>query len=366
MWHPVGAKRWPWKILWILSHYSSSVFNVRSERGIPVSQKMKFEKKKRQLVWEGSWKALKSRVETDFKTEDHWIFRGEQVDRKDLTNDSQGAKSARLTLRTSFDKRWDDLSTAQKSARPRYETHLLREFKRAAHHYHDDELPDKADFLAWLALARHHEMPCRLLDCSYSFWVAAYFACFEKRKDNYGIIVAVNGKKLIKKIEDQVRKGGVDTPRFLWDGDEVPDCFREPETRDFHNPKFFWRYAIKTCATKVDDRIPIAQVNPGHMSDRQIAQQGVFLCQANMIETFQEAFDRLVLQLEPGFVKAVVLQPSMTTEIVTDLSAMNIKGSVLFPDLTGFGRSLARHLCEPIGESLRHELVVAGSEEPRW
>ncbi len=59
---------------------------------------------------------------------------------------------------------------------PEIEKALLREFKRA---YPPDEStlsPDDNDTLGWLALMQHHGAPTRLLDWTYSLFVAAFFA----------------------------------------------------------------------------------------------------------------------------------------------------------------------------------------------
>jgi FRG domain len=59
---------------------------------------------------------------------------------------------------------------------PEIEKAMLREFKRA---YPPDEnalAPDDNDTVAWLALMQHHGAPTRLLDWTYSPFIAAFFA----------------------------------------------------------------------------------------------------------------------------------------------------------------------------------------------
>ncbi len=58
------------------------------------------------------------------------------------------------------------------------EQQMLKEFKRRAHHY-VNALPNRGDVLGWLALMQHHGAPTRLLDWTYSFYVAAFFALAE-------------------------------------------------------------------------------------------------------------------------------------------------------------------------------------------
>ena len=70
------------------------------------------------------------------------------------------------------------------SRMPLHETRLLREFKRQYHQY-SAALPTWKDDYRWLALLRHHFGPTRLLDFTYSFWVALYFAVERARPGNH-------------------------------------------------------------------------------------------------------------------------------------------------------------------------------------
>lgn len=55
----------------------------------------------------------------------------------------------------------------------------MREFQRKAALYIEHE-PDKDNFLEWLSLMRHCGAPTRLMDWTYSFFIAVYFALAEK------------------------------------------------------------------------------------------------------------------------------------------------------------------------------------------
>lgn len=123
-----------------------------------------------------SWKSLLTKIA---KLPGQWVYRGYN-DKKLANNEIE------LQVESSFDREWSNVWRENKGRnrwKPRtpwplrwaHEADLLREFKRAAHHFRTD-LPAKNDFLEWLSLGRHFEMPCRLVDFSYSFFVAAYFA----------------------------------------------------------------------------------------------------------------------------------------------------------------------------------------------
>jgi hypothetical protein len=52
---------------------------------------------------------------------------------------------------------------------------VLREFRRRLHHY-SQNVPSRKESLRWLSLLQHHGAPTRLLDWTYSIYIAAYFA----------------------------------------------------------------------------------------------------------------------------------------------------------------------------------------------
>ena len=51
----------------------------------------------------------------------------------------------------------------------------MRRFKRECHH-HTGQLPKPADTMEWLSLMQHYGAPTRLLDWTYSFYAAVFFA----------------------------------------------------------------------------------------------------------------------------------------------------------------------------------------------
>src|SRR5437762_5308794 len=95
-------------------------------------------------LYEGSWKPSLGRFRSAY------AFRGMQNAGADLTT-----SLARLG-----------------GPYPRQETHLLRNFRKYAHR---DAVPGDSVW-NWLALAQHHGLPTRLLDWTFSPFVALHFA----------------------------------------------------------------------------------------------------------------------------------------------------------------------------------------------
>lgn len=179
-------------------------------------------------------------------------------------------------------------------------------------------LPAPADYLEWLALARHYEMPSRLVDFTYTFYVASYFASSRKRKDSYGFVLAINLKELKKKTEAKL-------PEWTFSPTRSEDW-------DFHNPLIFREFAF--------ERQPlwVAPVAPSRRNERLVNQHGLFLCPGSIEQGFE---DNLKATLAPGNdIKLICLHPNFRTECIQSLNQMNIDMRTLYPDLSGFAQSL--------------------------
>ena len=106
-----------------------------------------------------------------------WLFRGHQCSSWRLQSKLERAVIDR------FQCPWSEVQS--------WEKRLLREFKRHLHRYTDD-LPDAEDMLRWWALMQHHGAPTRLLDFTYSFHVALFFALEEAGGNQGAAIWAVD------------------------------------------------------------------------------------------------------------------------------------------------------------------------------
>src|ERR1044071_5792147 len=106
---------------------------------------------------------------------------------------------------------------------PEQEERILRIFKRKAIHFMDN-VPDREDDFEWLALMQDHGAPTRLLDFTWSPYVAAFFALHNTTEE--GVFWACNPGEIDKAKQVDLDKAGSfrkyfmsNTRSFLWLGD---------------------------------------------------------------------------------------------------------------------------------------------------
>jgi len=238
--------------------------------------------------------------------EGRWLYRGQAADWC-LTS----------TLEIHINSWQIDLNHA-----PSLEGALAREFRRRARGKDQPFIQD--DMLNCLALMRHHGAPTRLLDCTYSPFVAAQTAMRE----------------------------GLDPHR-------VPAirCF-STEWMDEHCRRVLGRAGeyklgpgqrrirFDTLLKRAPPAKIVVQDNPYFLNQRLTAHQGAFLFAGDIRRPFCENLKSMegwdlsenVCKLYLRFDKA------KRVEALKILKRMNVTSTVLFPGLDGFARSLGEEL----------------------
>ena len=232
----------------------------------------------------------------------NWAFRG------------QG--DAEWPLRSSLSRLVQTMQISDEAIREQ-ENRIRRIFKRKAHLFLDD-LPQ--DELEWLALMQHHGAPTRLLDLTWSPFVAAFFALERAAVDP--AVWAFNLPLMWQNSEGAI--DGVDR--------RTADPRRQGVLDDVYLPNkhsFAW------------------QGDPFRMPQRVVAQAGTFLVMGNLRQTVQEIFDGY-----PGASKgrgrmqhALLIQfvfdrAKVRADAMESMYSMNITQSTLFPGLDGLARSM--------------------------
>jgi len=229
---------------------------------------------------------------------------------------------------------------------PKIEKGLIRRFQRQAYLYLDQP-PDKSDRLQWLALMQHYGAPTRLLDWTYSFFIAVFFAIedveFEK-DDRSKYAVWVIDRKWLKN-------------RSVYC---LPSKKQEiaRHDKDLKNPK--------TIDILFDTDSPVRsvyQLNPFRLNQRLILQQGLFLASGDVSQTFMYNFENLSEKNDiiSHLSKIEIhLKGDFLKEALERLYRMNISRATLFPGLDGFTVSLKNqiHIDEVIVSHALEDLQV--------
>jgi hypothetical protein len=188
---------------------------------------------------------------------------------------------------------------------PDQEERILRIFKRKAVHFINATPPRDDDF-EWLALMQDHGAPTRLLDFTWSPYVAAFFALHNTTTE--AVIWACNPVEIKKVKQLDLTQPGSFRKNFL-SGDDQFVYLGEP-------------YA---------------------MNRRLIAQSGTFLIPAVLDKSIEDIL-RDYPNPKETLIKFILPAEKVREKGMRELYRMNITQATLFPDLDGLARSLAYEL----------------------
>jgi hypothetical protein len=243
----------------------------------------------------------------------HWIYRG-------LPNQK------RAELKPSLERCKETYKIPSK-AMLYVEGGLIRRFKRTYHHYSADA-PGEFDYTEWLALMRHHGAPTRLLDWTYSIFVALFFAL--ERSEAPAVIWALNVGYLDKQINS----------RF-------PGLYEKLEaSRNVRNQDEF----KSTFGREKPPLTFVAALNPYRLNQRLTVQQGTFLVQGNLELSFERNLAATIGKKPSEAVMrkfVIALDPTVRGDMLRRLHRMGINRASLFPGLDGFAHSLEQLLNFP-------------------
>lgn len=249
-------------------------------------------------------------IKNKFKLDSfRWIFRGQTC--------------ASRPLKTTLERA---IPVGRIEDRWKQEAIILREFTRRVHHYVADESIPKST-LEWFALMRHYGAPCRLLDCTYSFYVAEFFALRNLNQLNCTAAIWAISRDWLKVCRKKIF------------GDDV----------SFKYPQEFYDYFLNHEM----QRTFVSEVNPFRINQRLTAQQGVFLCPGDMGKPFMENLLNMARIVNPsageygeGIIR-IPIASDMKPILIRELHQMNINSATLFPDLSGFAESLTQWFYMP-------------------
>jgi hypothetical protein len=200
----------------------------------------------------------------------------------------------------------------------RMEKHLLRNFRKYAHR---DAVPNDSNW-NWLTLAQHHGLPTRLMDWTFSPYIAMHFATanLEQFKAD-GVIWAMDYVKVHALLPAALRR-------------EL-----EGEGADLFTVEMLDRVASTIDGlSRLHDEPLLLFLEPPSMDDRVVNQYALF----SVMSRATARVDHWLGGHPEHFVRYII-PAGLKWEIRDKLDQANITERVLFPGLDGLSSWLKRH-----------------------
>ncbi|MDD2390073.1 MAG: FRG domain-containing protein [Desulfobacterales bacterium] len=198
------------------------------------------------------------------------------------------------------------------------ERHLLRNFKKYAYR----NVVESDSVWNWLSVAQHHGLPTRLLDWTYSPFIAMHFATANIEKFNTdGAIWAINYVKAHQLL---------------------PDCLKQELHQEGAN--VFTVPMLANCMHSLQELYELSHhdfsifFEPASVDDRIVNQFGFFSVFSNAIDPYDDWLNN-----HPDIWYKIIIPSELKWEIRDKLDQGNITERVLFPGLDGLSRWLKRH-----------------------
>jgi FRG domain len=198
------------------------------------------------------------------------------------------------------------------------EGYLLRNFRKYAHR--GDVPVDSA--WDWLALGQHHGLPTRLLDWTYSPFVALHFATAN--------------------LDAYDRDGAVWAMNYVQAHEELPDSLRDvlqQEGANVFTPELLARAApdSRTLEALADETFCLF-LEPPSLDERIVNQYALFSLLSSPTESLEDW-----LAGREHLLRKIVVPAELKWEVRDKLDQANITERVLFPGLDGLTAWLSRY-----------------------
>ncbi|MBI4296160.1 MAG: FRG domain-containing protein [Chloroflexi bacterium] len=252
---------------------------------------------------------VKERVDTKRS----WVFRGQ----KRQACETNG--KWKWLLETSFERACNRFGVTGAEERVKLEDKMMREFQRRLHIYTSD-IPDNSSPDEWLSLMQHYGAPTRLLDFTYSPYVAAYFA-FECAEPETDVAVwAVDATWCTERLEETNKDLA---KRYSLYGENR-------EGTEF-----------KAIFMASQPHRLVLSVNPFRRNERLAYQKGVFLCPGDVTVGFMNNLSGFAGKNSQNYVIQYAIKGHDRDSVLRELESMNINRTTLFPGLDGFAQSFS-------------------------
>jgi hypothetical protein len=197
------------------------------------------------------------------------------------------------------------------------EKHLIRNFRKYAH----KDVVESDSIWNWLSLAKHHGLPTRLVDWTFSPYVAMHFLTSAMHYFNEdGCIWAVNYIKVHEKLPGKLKNLLFEEGSDVFTIDMLNNALKDLEEFDSLSSEIFLLF-----------------FEPPSIDQRIINQYALF-----SLLSSPEAYVDDWLEKHPDTFKKFVIPASLKWEIRDKLDQANITERVLFPGLDGLSMWLKR------------------------
>jgi hypothetical protein len=259
-----------------------------------------------------------------------WVFRG--------------VKNSRYDLKPAIEREAESNGMGW----PALEVLISSEFKsRARMHLSPSSIPE--DELTWLAHMQHYSVPTRLLDFTYSPFVALYFAIrdgTEAEARTHVRLWAIDAAAVNSRFQSvastarskQKQHDGVPTALPLKIGDpETYSTDRENMIVETDGLRALIAESLSPRGThreELNRQGCVCVASPPAFNPRLVSQQGVFLANCAQDFGFNESLTKM-MDPRTGWRKKLDIPISTIPEIERKLFQMNIHEQSLFPDMEG-------------------------------
>jgi hypothetical protein len=197
------------------------------------------------------------------------------------------------------------------------ERHLLRNFRKYAHR----SVVEKDSIWHWLSVAKHYGLPTRLMDWTYSPYVALHFAtdAIELFGED-GVIWAVNYVNIHERAPELFKQALTHEGAHVFTVDMIAHAVHDLEHLETLSQDPF-----------------VLFFEPPSIDDRIVNQFALFTLSSSSNFTLDPWLEK-----HPDAYRKIIIPTSLKWEIRDKLDQANISERVLFPGLDGLSKYLKR------------------------